>query len=38
MDQRDGTWRRGAIVWREAATTDLERTTAFYAELFGWRL
>jgi predicted enzyme related to lactoylglutathione lyase len=36
MDQRAGTWREGAIVWREAATTDLERTTAFYSELFGW--
>ncbi|MFO0751008.1 MAG: VOC family protein [Myxococcota bacterium] len=36
MDRATGTWRPGAVVWREAATTDLERTTAFYSGLFGW--
>jgi predicted enzyme related to lactoylglutathione lyase len=36
MDQRTGTWRPGAVVWREAATTDLAKTTAFYEELLGW--
>ena len=36
MDQSTGTWRAGAIVWREAATTDLGRTTVFYSELLGW--
>jgi predicted enzyme related to lactoylglutathione lyase len=37
MDQRSGVWRPGAVVWREAATTDLGRTTAFYSELLGWK-
>jgi predicted enzyme related to lactoylglutathione lyase len=37
MDQRAGVYRPGAIVWREHATTDLERSTAFYGELFGWK-
>jgi len=36
MDDRKGTWRPGVIVWREAASTDLERTTQFYEALFGW--
>jgi predicted enzyme related to lactoylglutathione lyase len=36
VDQRNGQWRPGAIVWREAATSDLDRTTAFYSELLGW--
>ena len=36
MDERNGSWRPGAIVWREAASTDLDRTTAFYETLFGW--
>lgn len=35
-DQRKGTWRPGAIVWRESATPDLAKTTAFYTELLGW--
>jgi predicted enzyme related to lactoylglutathione lyase len=37
MDQRSGTYRPGAVVWREAATNDLGRTTAFYSELLGWK-
>ena len=36
MEQPSGAWRPGAIVWREAATPDLERTTAFYEALLGW--
>lgn len=36
MSDHQGSWRPGAIVWREGATTDLERTTAFYTELLGW--
>jgi predicted enzyme related to lactoylglutathione lyase len=36
MDQATGIWRAGAIVWREAATSDLGRTTVFYSELLGW--
>ena len=35
-DQRKGVWRPGAVVWRESATTDLAKTTAFYTELLGW--
>lgn len=31
------TYRPGAIVWRETMTTDLDRTTAFYRELFDWK-
>jgi predicted enzyme related to lactoylglutathione lyase len=37
MDQREGVWRLGAVVWREAASADLDRTTAFYGELLGWK-
>lgn len=36
MEPRSGAWRPGAIVWRENATTDLARTTAFYSALLGW--
>src|SRR5678816_505585 len=36
-DQRAGTRRPGAIVWREAGTSDLDRTTRFYEELLGWK-
>ncbi len=36
MDQRNGTWRPGAIVWRELASRDLDAATQFYAELLGW--
>jgi len=27
----------GALNWNELATTDIERATGFYSELFGWR-
>ncbi len=30
-------YRPGAIVWRETMTTSLERTTAFYTDLFDWK-
>lgn len=36
MTPNPGSWRPGAIVWRELATTDLERASAFYAALLGW--
>lgn len=36
MDERNGTWRPGAIVWREVVSLDLEKTTAFYGALLGW--
>ena len=28
----------GSICWRELATKDLEKATAFYSGLFGWKL
>lgn len=30
------TWHPGRFVWREMMTPDLDKTTAFYTELFGW--